>query len=85
MLYRLFFSEQKEGKTYFSSDLFLLIMVKHISIFNIFISIFTLCTLLDELENVELMNGKIHYKSNYNKAKTLISLEQIKSYFFKRY
>ena len=35
--YIIVFSQQKEGKTYFVSDLFLLVMVKHISIFNIFI------------------------------------------------
>ena len=34
----IFLSQQKKGKLYFASDLFLLVMVKHISIFNIFIS-----------------------------------------------
>ena len=56
--YIIVFSQQKEGKTYFVSDLFLLVMVKHISIFNIFISNFTLCALFDEIASVEMFNEK---------------------------
>ena len=53
-----FLIQQKEGKIYFALNLFLLVMVKHISIFKIFISIFTLCNLLDEVESIETINGK---------------------------
>ena len=38
-------SQQKEDIFYFASDLFLLVMVKHIAIFNIFISKYLHCVL----------------------------------------
>ena len=56
---------EKVGETYFSSYLFSLIMVRHISIFNIFISnFFTLCTLFDELVSFERVNEKINIEVN---------------------
>ena len=55
-----FLSQKKVGRIYFSSDLFLLVMVRHISIFMYLSQNITMCNLLDEVVSVEMINGKFN-------------------------
>ena len=60
-----FSSQKKVGKFYFLSDFFLLVMVRHISIFNIFISKrFTIRTLLDKVVSFEKINENFAIEVN---------------------
>ena len=63
MVCRYLFKPEKVGK-FFSSDWFLLVMVRHISIFNIYLGFFTLRTRLDEVVSVERVNEKFTKKAN---------------------
>ena len=64
MVYRFFLSEQRVGKRFFSSDSFF-VMVRHILIFDIFISIFfTLRALLNEVVTVERIIEKLTIEVN---------------------
>ena len=58
MLHKFFLSEQRVGKIDFSSDLFFLVMVRHILFSNIYIKNLTLRTLLNEVVTVERINEK---------------------------
>ena len=54
-----YFSHKRVRKLYFSSDLFFLVMVRHISISTFYIKEIILRTLLDEELSFEIINEKL--------------------------